>query len=99
MRRRRFLQTSLGGAALPLVAQKTVRPIDESDPANTKLCHRLNARSVTDDDLHFLQQIGLQWVRLEYDAGDIRLDDLRAAQQRFARFGMKIYSGVHYSYR
>ena len=31
--------------------------------------------------------------------GDITLDALRAQQQRFARFGMKIISGVHYAYR
>jgi mannonate dehydratase len=83
----------------PLFAQKRSSTIPEDDPANAKICHRLNARSLSDDDLRFLQQIGLKWVRLEYDAGDIRLDDLRAAQQRFARFGMQIYSGVHYSYR
>jgi len=80
-------------AGLPLFAQ------NQEDPAGIKLCHRLNAKSMTDDDLHFLQQIGLRWVRLEYDAGDVSLDTLRAAQQRFARFGMQIYSGVHYSYR
>lgn len=69
------------------------------DPGNAKLCHRLDAKSVTDDDLRFLQQIGLEWVRLEFGEGDITLDTLRAAQQRFAKFGMRIYSGVHYSYR
>ena len=61
------------------------------DPGNAKLCHRLDAKSVTDDDLRFLQQIGLEWVRLEFGEGDITLDTLRAAQQRFAKFGMQIY--------
>jgi mannonate dehydratase len=79
------------------VAQKA--RINESDPANAKLCHRLEARQIKDDDLQFLQQIGLQWVRLEFGDGDITLDRLRAEQQRFARFGMRIYSGVHYAYR
>jgi mannonate dehydratase len=99
MHRRLFLQASMCAAAWPVLAQNKGRHIDEADPGNIKLCHRLNARSVTDDDLRFLEQIGLKWVRLEFDAGDIRLDDLRAAQKRFAQFGMQIYSGVHYSYR
>ena len=99
MHRRQLLQTAMCAAGWPLFAQNRARPIDDDDPGDIKLCHRLNARSVTDDDLRFLQQIGLKWVRLEFDAGDVRLDDLRAAQQRYARFGMRIYSGVHYSYR
>jgi mannonate dehydratase len=64
-----------------------------------KLAHRLNASSVTDDDLLFLQQIGLEWVRLEFGEQPVSFETLRAAQQRYARFGMRIYSGVHYSYR
>ena len=64
-------------AGLPLYAMA-------DDPGNAKLCHRLDAKSVTDDDLRFLQQIGLEWVRLEFGEGDITLDTLRAAQQRFS---------------
>jgi len=63
--------------------------MDESDPRNAKLCHRLDARSITDDDLRFLQQIGLNWVRLEFGAGEVTLDTLEAAQRRFAQFGMR----------
>jgi mannonate dehydratase len=73
--------------------------IDEGDPANVKIAHRINALSVSDDDLLFFQQIGLKWGRLEFGEAPISLDALRAVQQRFARFGMRIYSGVHYSYR
>ena len=69
------------------------------DADNTKLAHRLVAKSITDDDLLFLQQIGLRWVRLEFGEGETSFDTLRAAKERFARFGMRIYSGVHYSYR
>ena len=71
----------------------------EEDPANTKLAHRLDAKSITDDDLLFLQQIGLRWVRLEFGAMDTSLDSLSALQQRYARFGLSIYSGVHPAYR
>jgi mannonate dehydratase len=99
MRRRQVLHSAVCAAGWRLFAQNRGKPIDEADPGNIKLCHRLNARSVTDDDLRFLEQIGLKWVRLEFDAGDAGIDNLRAAQQRFARFGMRIYSGVHYSYR
>jgi len=99
MRRRRFFQSTIGAIGAPLLAQNVQKAIDESDPGNIKLCHRLDAKAVTDDDLCFLQQIGLQWVRLEFGKGEVNLDTLRAAQERFARFGMRIYSGVHYSYR
>ncbi len=84
---------------MPSSAQNRRKTIDESDPRNTRLCHRLDAASITDDDLHFLQQIGLRWVRLEFGKADVDLDTLRGEQERFARFGMRIYSGVHYSYR
>jgi mannonate dehydratase len=97
MHRRQFLQAS--AATLPLFAQGPAKRIAEEDPSNAKLCHRLDANRISDDDLKFLQQIGLRWVRLEFGEGEVTLDTLRAAQQRFSRFGMKIYSGVHYSYR
>lgn len=90
---------AVGAVGTPLSAQNVHKAIDESDPGNVKLCHRLDAKAVTDDDLRFLQQIGLRWVRLEFGEGEVNLDTLRAAQERFARFGMRIYSGVHYSYR
>jgi mannonate dehydratase len=72
---------------------------DDPDANNTKLCHRLDYKNITDDDLLFLQQIGLRWARVEWGSGDVSFDALRAAKDRFAKFGMRIYSGVHYSYR
>ena len=36
--------------------------INEDDPGNIKLAHRLSAR-ISDEDLRFLQQIGLKWAR------------------------------------
>ena len=94
--RREFLRSVVAASASPLLAQE--HP-DEFADNGIKLCHRLDAKALTDDDLLFLQQIGLRWVRLEFGQGDVTLDTLRSAQQRFARFGMRIYSGVHYSYR
>ena len=72
--------------------------IEEDNPDNTKLCHRVSHR-ISDDDLFFLQQIGLKWARVEFGTEPVSLDSLRAVQQRFARYGMKIFSGVHYAYR
>jgi len=59
----------------------------------------LDATGISDDDLRFLEQIGLKWARLEFGEGEVTLDALRAQQRRFAQFGMRIYSGVHYAYR
>jgi mannonate dehydratase len=98
--RRRFLQSVLSAGAAPLAAAQTGRRrLAEDDPGNTKISHRIVVSSVTDDDLLFFRQIGLRWARLEYGEGEITLDKLRADQQRFARFGMRIHSGVHYAYR
>lgn len=95
--RRQFLKSALG--AIPLVGRNVFAAIDEADPGNVKLCHRLDVRSLNDDDLRFLEQIGLRWARLEFGEGEVTFDTLRSWQQRFARFGMRIYSGVHYAYR
>jgi mannonate dehydratase len=93
MRRRDFVK-------LPAAAwsARLARAIDEDDPNNIKIAHRLSAR-ITDDDLLFLKQIGLRWARVEFGNGPVTFDSLRETRQRFARFGMKIYSGVHYAYR
>ena len=93
--RRHLLLTALGATALPQAFGQQPQPLDN----DTKLAHRLNADSVTDDDLLFLQQLGLKWVRLEFGERPVGYDALLTAQRRYARFGMKIFSGVHYSYR
>jgi mannonate dehydratase len=72
--------------------------IDEYDPANIKLAHRVPAR-IGDDDLLFLKQIGMRWARVELGNEDAPLDSLRATQQLYARFGIRIYSAVHPAYR
>ncbi len=71
--------------------------IDEYDPANIKLARRLSAM-IDDDDLLFLQQIGLRWARVNFGT-DETFDFMRRTQERYARFGITIYSGVHYAYR
>jgi len=103
--RRTFLKTGLGAAAAllsgcgKLPSRQAVLPIDEDDPSNIKIAHRLNAKSMTDDDLLFLQQIGLRWARLEFGNDTVTLDSLREIQKRYAQFGMRIFSGVQSAYR
>jgi mannonate dehydratase len=94
MRRRDVLALPLAA----LAAGRRASAIDEDDPGNIKLAHRLSAR-ISEDDLLFLKQIGLRWARVEFGEGPAPLDSIRETQRRYARFGMKIYSGVHYSYR
>jgi mannonate dehydratase len=91
--RRSFL-----GAGAVLLQRPSKAP-GEDDPSNTKLAHRVNARGLTDDDLLFLQQIGLRWARVELGEGDTPFENLQAIQQRFSRFGMRIYTCVHPAYR
>jgi mannonate dehydratase len=85
---------------LPLLAAPLLKSavIDEYDPANVKLSHRMPIRGMTDDDLLFLQQLGLKWARIELgDKADFAF--IKATQDRLRRFGMEIYSAVHYAYR
>ena len=97
--RRQLLKSIFASGAMPLLAQAPTKHTAQDQAGDIKLAHRLNATSISDDDLLFLQQIGLTWVRLEFPEAELSFDDLRAAQQRFARFGMRIFSVVHPSYR
>jgi mannonate dehydratase len=98
LRRRDLLRTLPLATALPAGGFAVPSRIDENDPANTKLCHRVSHR-ISDDDLLLLKQIGLRWARVEFGTEPTPLDSLRTVQQRFERYGMKIFSGVHYAYR
>jgi mannonate dehydratase len=100
--RRQILKSVLWSSwscARPVLAQTSATHSKHAEADEIKLAHRLNATSITDDDLLFLQQIGLKWVRLEFDAAELPLDSLRVTQEHYARFGMRIYSAVHPSYR
>ncbi|MBI3471693.1 MAG: mannonate dehydratase [Candidatus Solibacter usitatus] len=96
------MDTRRGFLALPLAAgaaAAAARPaIEEYDPANIKLAHRLSS-DISDDDLLFLKQIGMRWARVEFGTHDPDLDYLARTQKRYARFGLQIFSGVHYAYR
>ena len=94
--RRHFLKIPLAAALPALPAPKNV--IDEFDPANTRIAHRVSSK-LTDDELLFLKQIGMRWLRVEFGEGPTPLELIRTTQQRFEKFGLKIFSGVHYAYR
>jgi mannonate dehydratase len=98
--RRQFLKSVAWAAAAPLYAQGGARrKIAESDPGNMKLCHRVDAASVTDDDLAFFQQIGIEWLRMEFPLARGGFEALQAARDRLAKFKLRIYSAVHPAYR
>ncbi|MEZ5391484.1 MAG: mannonate dehydratase [Bryobacterales bacterium] len=93
--RRTLLKLPLAAAALPAAAAPT---IDEYAPSNIKLCRRLPAE-LSDDELLFLKQIGLQWVRVNFPPAKSSFADMERSVQRYGAYGMKIHSGVHYGYR
>jgi len=99
--RREFLkQAGLLGAGLvlgsaALSAEKAAgKTIDEYDPANVKLARRVPG-SLSDDDMKFLQQLGLRWVRVDLTRQQANLAFLTELQKRFARHDIRIYSTVH----
>jgi mannonate dehydratase len=94
---RRAAGCSLLAAPIALTAQSK-RSFGEYDPANMKIAHRVSPK-ITDEDLLFMKQIGLRWARVEFGDGDVPFAAIRATQERFAKFGIGIYSGVHYAYR
>ena len=102
--RRHFLQTSLAAAALSampsVLSAENIRraDIDEYAPGNIKLSHRVPA-NLGEEDLLFLKQIGLRYARVNFDQEHSSLAEMREIRDRFAEFGIEIYSGVHYAYR
>jgi mannonate dehydratase len=108
--RRGFLKASLATGALGALQQATAlgaphaatrprRPvIDEHDPRNIKLAHRVPS-TASDEELLFLQQIGLRWARVELQAAESDYAALAKVQKRFKSYGMRIFSAMHPAYR
>jgi mannonate dehydratase len=71
----------------------------EDDPANIQLGREVNAHTLTDDELLFLKQIGVRWVRLQLGGDDVPFEFLSSVHDRCARYGIRIYDGVHVSYQ
>jgi mannonate dehydratase len=72
--------------------------IDEYDPGNCKLGHIVRW-DAPDADLLFCKQLGLHWVRLLCGSEDPHVDALRRVRDRFATFGLSIWSAVHDAHR
>ncbi|MBI3465010.1 MAG: mannonate dehydratase, partial [Planctomycetes bacterium] len=72
--------------------------IDEYDPANTKV-GLIVPETVRDDDILFLQQIGLRSILVNFKPGESRLDDMRRLQERFSRHNIQIFGGLNHIYR
>jgi len=75
------------------------RAIAEDDPVNIKIMREINARLVSDDDLLFLKQIGVRWARLQFGAEEAPFELIREAQERCARYGLRVYSAVQTAYQ
>jgi mannonate dehydratase len=96
--RRDAFRALVSSAALPALAPAAKPRIEEYDIGNIKLSHRMPIRSMNDEDLLFLQQIGVRWARIEF-GNSADAATIKATQERLSKFGMKIYSAVHYAYR
>jgi len=73
------------------------KTIDEFDPANIKISHRVSIR-VSDDDLLFLKQIGLRYFRAEIPL-DASMDEISRQRDRFAKHGISMYHCAHYAHQ
>ena len=71
--------------------------IDELDPGNIKISHRVSIR-VSDDDLLFLKQIGLRYFRAEIPR-DATLDEVSRQRDRFAKYDISMYHCAHYGHQ
>ncbi len=99
--RRDFLKLSSAAAAAGLgrLGAAPAQVIDEYDPGNIKLAHRVGVRRVSDEELLFLRQIGMRFIHAEFGGEATPLEVIRSTQERLARFGIRIWTGVHDSYR
>jgi mannonate dehydratase len=77
---------------------KPKRVIGEHHPKNIKLAHRISLK-ISDEELLFLKQIGMRWVRVNFPTTEGTYEHIAKAQERFAKFDLRIFSGVHYAYR
>jgi mannonate dehydratase len=55
--------------------------------------------TLRDDDIQFLQQIGLRSVLVNFRPEASTLDEMRRVQERFARHNIQIFGGLNYTYR
>lgn len=87
----------LSGCISNKITKSSRKKIDEYDPANLKVCHRYKA-SWVEEEMLFLKQIGVKWVRVEFAATEGSYDQMLAIQQKLAKYDIQIFSATHPSY-
>lgn len=88
------LLASCAGSKAITGASGSKYAIDEHDPANLKLTHRVKTW-ITDDDMLFLKQIGVRWVRAEFGVKEGSFEEIKAFQDKLAKYDIGIYSATH----
>src|SRR4029453_12293336 len=86
------------GQEPPRAAPFDRKRIDEYASTNTKVGHIVPA-TLRDDDILFLQQIGIRSILVNFKPGEATLDEMRHVQERFARHNIQIFGGLNYIYR
>ena len=86
------------GQATPQAPPIHRQRIDEYDPTNTRIGHIVSA-TIRDDDILFLQQIGVRSILVNFRPGESTLDQMRRVQERFARHNIQVFGGLNYAYR
>lgn len=76
---------------------KSKKNIDEYDPSNTKLCHRFKP-GWGEEEMQFLKQIGVQWVRVEFALTEGSYDHIKSMQEKLSKYNINVYSATHSSY-
>jgi hypothetical protein len=71
---------------------------DEADPEGTKIAIKLTVRQTTEEELLFLKQIGLRWLHADF-GDEASYDFVKATQDRFGRYGLKIDCALMEMYR
>jgi mannonate dehydratase len=80
------------------LAAKPPAPMDEADPEGTKIAVKLTVQHTSDEELLFLKQIGLRWLHADFGEA-ASYDFIRATQDRFAQYGLKIDCALMEAYR
>ena len=73
-------------------------PFDEADPDGTKIAIKLTVQNTSDEELLFLKQIGLRWLHADFGE-EASYDFIKATQDRFARYGLRIDCALMEKYR
>ena len=98
--RREALRLPAMAAASALLPHSAMAasPFDEADPDGTKIAVKLTVRHTTDEELLFLKQIGLRWLHADF-GDEASYDFIKATQERFAQYGLKIDCALMEMYR